>query len=130
MTKGLIIAVFGISLFSLSANASEQFSTDFTFVSPAAEVAVITGFNYTVKNDRIYFHWTVSGNQAADKFELEGSTDGISFNSLALVFGTDVATDNSYTFYLSKKRHTGVYRIRITQKDGTVQYHAATIEVK
>ena len=130
MKKGLIIAALGITLFSQSANASERFSTDFTFVSPATEVAVITGFDYTVKNDRIYFHWTVSGNQAADKFELEASTDGISFNSQALVFGTDIATDNSYKFFLSKKRHTSVYRIRITQKDGTVQVHPVTIEVR
>ena len=130
MKKGLVIAVMIAGLFSLSAGATEKFSNDFVFVSPATEVAVITGFDYTVKNDRIYFHWTVSENQAADKFELQGSVDGVSFSSMALVFGTDLMESNSYKLALKKSAVTRTYRIRIIQKDGTEQFHPVVITVK
>ncbi|RYY56694.1 MAG: hypothetical protein EOO09_05530 [Chitinophagaceae bacterium] len=92
--------------------------------------ATITGFEYTLKSDRIYFHWTVTDNQAADKFELQSSTDGTSFSSVALVFGTDISESNQYKFFVKKSQHTQVFRIRIIQKDGSEQFHPVVLSVK
>lgn len=92
--------------------------------------AVITDFNYTLKSDRIYFTWTVADNQSADKFELQSGTDGSSFTSIALVFGTDLSENNQYRFYIKKSQQQQVYRIRIIQKDGTEQFHPVVLNVR
>ncbi|MET0635752.1 MAG: hypothetical protein ABWZ25_06970 [Chitinophagaceae bacterium] len=128
--KTLIIALLVSLVLNQSVHASVKIPVISGVIGTTTIPATITEFDFTVRNDRIYFHWTVSGNQAADKFELESSRDGVNYNSKALVFGTDLTENNNYKFYLPRQGHNGTYRIRITQKDGSVQYHPITIIVK
>lgn len=131
MKTGLIISVLVSMLVCQSVNASELVPSK----RPTASVtnvnqATITEFEYSIKNDRIYFHWTVSENQAADKFELQSSVDGVSFNSMALVFGTDLSENNNYKLSVKKNTRSRTYRIRILQKDGSEQFHPISLTVK
>ena len=131
MKTGLIISVLVSLMVCQSVNASELVpSTRPTASVTDMDQATITEFDYSVKNDRIYFHWTVSGNQAADKFELQSSVDGVSFSSMALVFGTDLSENNNYKLALKKNSQPRTYRIRIIQKDGSEQFHPISITVK
>ena len=126
MKKEIIIGLL-VSLFfcqTLIANSNVKTSADKTVP------ATIEQFDYDIKNERIFLHWTVSGNQAADKFEVESSADGVKFSSMALVFGTDNDQANEYKLFLRRTKKPKTFRIRITQKDGTVQYHPVVVTVK
>lgn len=128
--KALIITLLAAMLAAQASKANQHYTHVAGDSVRHAEAATITQFDYHIKNDKIYFHWTVSDNQAADNFELESSADGINFSSKALVFGTDLPQANDYKVFLKKPREGNTYRIRITQKDKTVQYHPIIISVK
>ncbi|RYY58533.1 MAG: hypothetical protein EOO05_16120 [Chitinophagaceae bacterium] len=131
MKTGLIISVLVSLMVCQSVIASELVPSKSPIASYAdVDQATIKDFEFSVKNERIYFHWTVSENQAADKFELQSSVDGVSFNSMALVFGTDLSENNNYKISVKKNSQPRTYRIRIIQKDGSEQLHPLSLTVK
>ena len=130
MKTGLFISVLASLLLCQSVNASDLVPGNLVASAPVMKPATITDCDYSIKNNRIYFHWTVSENQAADKFELQGSVDGVSFNSMALVFGTDLTENNFYKLSLKTGSPSRMYRIRIIQKDGSEQFHPITVKGK
>ena len=92
--------------------------------------ATIQKFDYTVKNDRIYLHWTVNDNSKADRFELQSSTDGKTFRAAALVFGTDRDQDEQYEFFEKKSKDAKTYRLAVIQKDQTANFYPVDLKVK
>ena len=130
MKVTLIITLLASLLMGQVLKGNQQGSEFITVNAANGISAAITEFDYNVKNDRVYFHWTVSDNEAADNFELECSTDGVNFSSKALVFGTDLPQMNDYKMFLKKSGKTSTYRIKITQKDKTVHYHPVFITVR
>ena len=99
--------------------------------SPVASspTAKVVEFNGSINNNKAILQWTVSDNENAAQFEVEKSTDGKKFSMAALVFGTDkMATDN-YQFYEKTTNKKMVYRIKIINKNQTVDY-SSIIEVK
>lgn len=131
MKTGLFICALVASFACQSVNATSPIQTNYQITSFAGPLpATITGFDYSIKNDRIFFNWTVSGNQAADKFELQGSADGTSFSSIALVFGTDLNENNVYKLSLRKTEKSHSFRIRVIQKDGSEQFYPVTGAVR
>lgn len=93
-------------------------------ISTDASSASIIYFNGIIKNDRVLLNWTTDKNQEADKFEVERSFDGKNFVMAALVFGTDEPQKVKYLFYEKNKNVKVFYRIKIIQKDLSVEYSA------
>jgi hypothetical protein len=56
-----------------------------------SEPSRLVSFNGNLANNKVILNWVIAENQAADKFEIEKSTNGKTFSLAALVFGTDLA---------------------------------------
>jgi len=133
MKTRFLLSLIGLFMLTLTLNAGQQTTPLINEDSMQKAVpATILQFDYSIRNERIYLHWTVIDNQAADKFEIEKSTDGgETFKSVALVFGTDKDDWADYKFYEKKKNSRyASYRIKIIQKDQSIQYHPITLEVR
>ena len=110
---------------SFSDNCYRSFATiNAKSISDDASSASIIYFNGIIKNDRVLLNWTTDKNQEADKFEVERSFDGKNFAMTALVFGTDEPHKVKYQFYEKNKNVKVFYRIKIIQKDLSVEYSA------
>ena len=93
-------------------------------ISDDASSASIIYFNGIIKNDRVLLNWTTDKNQEADKFEVERSLDGKNFVMASLVFGTDQPDKVKYLFYEKNRKVKVFYRLKIIQKDLSVDYSA------
>ena len=110
---------------SFSDNCYRSFATiNAKSISDYAASASIIYFNGIIKNDRVLLNWTTDKNQEADKFEVERSLDGKNFVMAALVFGTDQPDKVEYQFYEKNKKVKVFYRLKIIQKNLSVEYSA------
>jgi hypothetical protein len=71
--------------------------------------------------------WIVSDNEDVAQFEIEKSNDGKNFTMAALVFGTDKTETDNYMFYEKATRKKMIYRVKIINKDQTVDYSTAIL---
>ena len=92
--------------------------------SAAPSTAVVNQLNCSIKNDRVLLNWVIDNNQSANQVEVESSTDGKNFTMAALVFGTDKKDTDDYYFYEKAKKGKIFYRLKIINKDSSVQYSA------
>lgn len=90
-------------------------------------VSKVTNFTYKIEKKHIELSWVVEANQDSNFFEIEKSKDGKSYTTAALVFCTDKADKDYYSFYESKKLATNYYRIKILHKDNSVTYSDAIV---
>ena len=93
-------------------------------VSASPSIAVDNQLNCSIKNDRVLLNWVIDNNQSANQVEVESSTDGKNFTMAALVFGTDKKDTDDYYFYEIVKKGKIFYRLKIINKDSSVQYSA------
>ena len=108
---------------SLSAqNNVAPIAASSTSVSPLT--AVVNQLNCSIKNDRVLLNWIIDNNQLANQLEVESSTDGKNFAMAALVFGTDKKDSDNYFYYEKAKKGKIFYRLKIINKDNSVQYSA------
>jgi hypothetical protein len=73
-------------------------------------------------NDKVILNWEISGNEDAEIFEIEKSTDGKSFSLAALVFGTNNAKTDNYQFYEKAATQKMLYRIKMINKNKQTEY--------
>ena len=92
--------------------------------SASPSIAVVNQLNCSIKNDRVLLNWVIDNNQSANQVEVESSTDGKNFTMAALVFGTDKKDTDDYYFYEKAKKGKTFYRLKIINKDSSVQYSA------
>ena len=110
---------------SFADNCYRSFATiNAKSISDDASSASIIYFNGMIKKERVLLNWIIDKNQEADKFEVERSFDGKNFVMAALVFGTDEPHKVKYQFYEKNKNVKVFYRIKIIQKDFSVEYSA------
>lgn len=76
----------------------------------------------SISGTKTILNWTIAGNESADKFEIEKSTDGKNFSMAALVFGTDKANLDAYMFYEKAATKKMFYRIKIVEKNQQASY--------
>ncbi len=111
--------------------ASVSVTAPSSSLSVKAHSVKVISFNSSVSNNKVLLNWAVGENQDADKFEVERSTDGKTFEMAALVFGTDKADTDDYMFYEKAKKVKTYYRVKIIGKDGSVDYTpVTTTEIK
>lgn len=84
--------------------------------------AKLTSFTGHAKNNKVLLEWFISGNEDADQFEIEKSTDGVNFTLAALVFGTDLPDSGKYSFYEKAGKKKTRYRIKMIHKNKNAEY--------
>jgi hypothetical protein len=129
--KTTLTALFAlaIALFfhqDLSAKNS-PFTAQALCFKPQPETVKFTSFSHSLNNNKVLLNWTIAQNQQAYQFEVERSEDGKNFVTAALVFGTDKADSDNYMFYEKARKEGTSYRIKVIQKDGTVDYSTVII---
>jgi hypothetical protein len=93
-------------------------------VSASPSTAVFIQLSCSIKNDRVLLNWAIENNQSANQIEVESGIDGKNFTMAALVFGTDKKDTDNYFFYEKAKKVKTFYRLKIINKDSSVQYSA------
>jgi hypothetical protein len=126
--KFFTLACFvSIIMLTSSNSLSAQNNVDLITVSSASaspSTAVASQLNCHIKNDRVLLNWVIDNNQSANQVEVESSADGKNFSMAALVFGTDKKDSDNYYFYEKAKKGKIFYRLKIINKDSSVQYSA------
>lgn len=101
-----------------------------SFGSPTAiqQSAKLISFKGSLNKSKVLLQWVVKGNETADQFVVEKSSDGKKFVMAALVFGTDKAETDNYQFYEKVKNKKVSYRIKLISKNRETEY-SAVIEI-
>lgn len=112
------VLLFAFVLVSFSAAACQPFS---------AELPVqIINLKAHVEANRQIISWSTDGTQPVNTFEVQRSTDGKTFTTVALVLGADSREQQElYKFPVkisSKEQQPTWYRVAHVNPDGTVEY--------
>jgi hypothetical protein len=134
--KSIYTLLIGITLSLVhkpiyAASAHIPFITPFTvshLPSDSAKIASFISLNGSIVNNKVILQWQVSGNEAADQFEVERSLDGKNFSMAALVFGTDKSETDQYMFYEKANPKKAEYRVKLIGKDKQTIY-STVIEI-
>jgi hypothetical protein len=82
----------------------------------------LVSFNASLNNNKVILNWVMAENRAADKFEIEKSTDGKNFSLAALVFGSEETETANYQFFEKAGNKKMYYRIKIVDRNNSVTY--------
>jgi hypothetical protein len=138
--KSIITNCFFISALSLTSPSptTAQFdSPTFTATTTAFSIATgegqspaILNFSYSKRDKKIVLNWVADKNQSANQFEIEKSKDGKRFSMAALVLGTDRDGKETYQFFEKSASKKMFYRIKIINKDNSIEYSDVLIAKK
>jgi hypothetical protein len=114
---------------SLSSRAHTPEIHTINTVVAVTDPSRLVSFNASLSNNRVILNWVIAENKAADKFEIEKSTDGKNFSMAALIFGTEEIDTANYQFYEKATGKKIYYRLKVIDKNNTVSYsNVLTIE--
>ncbi len=82
----------------------------------------IEGFNSHIDECRVLLNWTWTLNGSFDHFELEESSDGITFASIAKINGNGKTGLQSFQFLDAEIGNVNYYRLKYVYKDGKSSY--------
>jgi hypothetical protein len=123
-------------------------STSFTYQAsdngydPASATATVTinfpaliplpiqliSFSGSVVNNKVQLKWFVAENETGEHFEVEKSSDGKTFTSIALLFLTGKSGTENYGFNEGMElTGAGYYRLKITNRNGSVAYSKVVV---
>jgi hypothetical protein len=75
------------------------------------------------KNNKVTLNWTVADNETVNKFEIQRSTNGKDFSTVAIVFGTEKMGTEKYMYYETNNSTDKVmYRLKMTDKGNDADY--------
>jgi len=75
------------------------------------------------KNNKVTLNWTVADNEIANSFEVERSTNGRDFTTVAVVFASEKMGTENYMFYETYTASEKImYRLKMTDKNKEVNY--------
>jgi hypothetical protein len=120
-----LVCFIGINMLTYTNSLSAQNNVSpiaASLVSVSPSTAVVNQLTCSIKNDRVLLNWTIDNNQSANQIEIESSNDGKNFTMAALVFGTDKKDTDIYAYYEKAKKGKIFYRLKIINKDGSIQY--------
>ncbi len=79
-------------------------------------------------HDRVELDWTVQDNGTCDSFEVQKSVDGgLSYSPAALVWSTEEKDTEHYKFRDHAPRTRMIYRVKLINKDRTIEFSDAII---
>lgn len=84
-----------------------------------------TGFQATTVSNQTELSWNVADNETGKQFEVEKSTDGKNFRSVAVLFSTSKAGSEEYMFNDVLPGVKTFYRIKLTDNNNKVSFSNA-----
>jgi hypothetical protein len=80
------------------------------------------------KNNKVTLNWTVADNETAHSFEVERSTNGRDFTTVAMVFASEKTGTENYMFYETFAGSDKVmYRLKMIDKGHDIDYSKTLI---
>jgi hypothetical protein len=120
-----LVCFIGINMLTYTNSVSAQNNVSpiaASLVSVSPSTAVVNQLTCSIKNHRVLLNWTIDNNESANQIEIESSNDGKNFTMAALVFGTDKKDTDSYAYFEKAKKGKTWYRLKIINKDSSIQY--------
>ncbi len=120
-----------ILLQSTTGIAEEVFWVNFTtsgfsnFYITKADIALplqLISFKVRENNCAAILEWTTADEINVSHFDIEKSTDGVSFSSIATVNARNTSGENNYTLAVPAANGKTFFRLKMTDIDGTVKY--------
>lgn len=75
------------------------------------------------KNNKVTLNWTIADNETANSFEVERSTNGRDFATVAVVFASEKMGTENYMFYETVASNDKImYRLKMIDKGHDVDY--------
>jgi hypothetical protein len=82
----------------------------------------LNNFMGSKNKSNVQLQWNVSTNEISNTFEVERSTNGKNFETAAVMFGTEKAGNETYSFTEMNEDAKVYYRLRMTDKSNAVSY--------
>lgn len=105
-------------------NRYDNISLDGT---PTALALSLQSFTGSITNNQTNLNWNTVNEVNAKSFTIEASTDRINFSTLGSVSAKNIAGLNNYSFQTAAPTTTTYYRLKITDKVGTVSYSSVVV---
>lgn len=111
-------------IYGNNASDNQAFTDDGTYIFGPGNIMLpvtLTEFKVTRDGNNAQLNWTTAGELKNDRFEVERSTDGLTFNKVGALNGkgtTDVKQYYSFTDNLPAGNNIVYYRLRIVDFDG------------
>ncbi len=114
----IIIILFALSLTNLTAGAQTQPSKN--------NKLNFTGFTVSTDKRRVSINWTTDNTVPTNYFEIQKSTNGVSFKTIAYVMGPDPTQTSCDCYgcfekYIQKTSKHSYYRLKHVDVDGGEQ---------
>jgi hypothetical protein len=75
------------------------------------------------KNNKVTLNWTIADNETAKSFEVERSSNGKDFTTIAIVFASEKMSTENYIYYETINSNDKVmYRLKMIDKNQEVDY--------
>ena len=87
----------------------------------------LQSFSGSIVNNQVSLNWNTLNEVNAKSFSIESSTNKISFTSLGVVSAKNIVGLNAYSFQTNAPSATTYYRLKITDKNGTVSYSSIVV---
>ena len=82
----------------------------------------LNNFQGNKNKNNVQLQWNVSTNEISNTFEIERSTNGKNFQTAAVMFGTEKAGNETYSFTEMNEDAKVYYRLRMTDKSDAISY--------
>jgi hypothetical protein len=105
---------------------ASTFNTSAPYACGSSTIALpikLLGFSGHLDNHTVKLQWSVADNHTGDRFEIQKSTNGSTFNATSILFTTAAVGNESYTYNDPAAFTTTVYyRIKIVNKNNTTSF--------
>ncbi len=82
----------------------------------------LVSFNGSVNKNRTQLEWLVAENETAKTFEVQKSTNGTDFTTVAIIHGTQKSGNETYTFTETISSTRVLYRLKMYDQDSKAEY--------
>ena len=108
-----------------------SFSTTSQSLNAQLDLAFISNFSANPTNSNNRISWTIASNQSISSFEVEKSTNGKDFKTIAVLIATEKFTTENYTYADTAISSDKImYRLRILIKSSQNDFYSRIILVQ
>lgn len=126
---------YGASSGAVVSNAGQRLNSlwfkSFNLIPLGMLPVKLSAFTAVLQKNTVDLNWTTTEEINFDHFELERSTDGISFNQDAIIFGSEQSESSVNYTYRDKNMdfstHSLYYRLKMVDKSGKFDYSQVQI---
>ncbi|HEY1023244.1 MAG TPA: T9SS type A sorting domain-containing protein, partial [Flavisolibacter sp.] len=93
-----------------------------TYAAKATLPVVITNFSGSIAGSQAQLTWSVAQNQDGELFEVQKSTDGRNFATIARVKNTQTAGAEQYSFADASFKGAAYYRLKVINRNAASSY--------